>query len=114
MTLPEMYRQLTVFLLTPAVQRRFSITREEPQTRYSLVARPGVVPYGTYKNLPLETRAKQNLPTGELNAKMRSNFFSRFWCFLVQWETFLDRIFEFNAPLEKKCSLARVSTGRFL
>ena len=38
----------------------------------SLVARPGVVPYGRYKNLPLETRANEHFPTGELNAKMRS------------------------------------------
>ena len=38
----------------------------------SLVARPGVVPYGRYKNLPLETRAKEHFSTGELNAKMRS------------------------------------------
>ena len=42
------------------------------QKLVSLVARPGVVPYGRYKNLPLETRAKEQFPTGELNAKMRS------------------------------------------
>ena len=37
----------------------------------SLVARPGMVPYGRYKNLPLETRANEHFPIGELNAKMR-------------------------------------------
>ena len=28
----------------------------------SIVARPGVVPYGRYENLPLETRAKEQFP----------------------------------------------------
>ena len=36
------------------------------------IASEGAVPYGRYKNLPLETRAKEHFSTGELNSKMRS------------------------------------------
>ena len=36
------------------------------------IAGEGAVPYGRYKNLPLETRAKEHFSTGELNSKMRS------------------------------------------
>ena len=46
--------------------------RESPAKLASLLARPGVVPYGRYKNLPLETRAKEHFPASELNAKIRS------------------------------------------
>ena len=79
----------------------------------SLVAQPGVVPYGRYKNLPLETRAKEHFSTGELNAKMRSKKVFGFGVFLVQWESFLNRILVFDSLVEKR-SLARVSCGRFL
>ena len=34
--------------------------------------REGVVPYGRFKNLPPETRAKEHFSKGELNSKMRS------------------------------------------
>ena len=78
------------------VQPHLSITHEKFRAR-SLVARSGVVPYGRHKILPLETRAEGHFKTGELNAKMRSKiFFFDFCCFLVQWETFSDRIFAFD------------------
>ena len=53
----------------------------------SLVARPGVVPYGRYYNLPIETRAKEHFSAGYLNAKMRSKSL-RFWCFFSSVGTF--------------------------
>ena len=72
----------------------------------SLVARPGVVPYGHYTNLPLEIREPMNvlLPTaGELNAKMRSKKVFDFDVLFVQWETVvLDHIFLFNSPVKKR------------
>ena len=74
----------------------------------SPVARPGVVPYGRYKNLPLETRVKEHFSTGELNAKIRHKKVVGFGVFLVQWETILNRILVFDPPVEKS-SLARVS-----
>ena len=40
--------------------------------RVNKIAGGGAVPYGRYKNLPLETRAKEHFSTGELNSKMRS------------------------------------------
>ena len=40
----------------------------------SLVAQPGAVPYGRYKNLQVETRAKEHFPTGELNTKKNAGF----------------------------------------
>ena len=43
-----------------------------------------MVPYGRYKNLKLETRAKEHFVTGELNAKMRSKkVFDFGGCFLA-------------------------------
>ena len=76
------------------------------------IAGGGAGLYGRYKNLPLETRAKEHFPTGELNSEMRSKK-NPTELKNTKIEAFLDRILAFNSPVEK-CSLARVSSGRFL
>ena len=35
----------------------------------------------------------------------------RFWCFLAQWETFLDRVLAFD-PTEESCYLGRIATAK--
>ena len=54
------------------LQRRFSITRENPKLVNTIAGEdPG--PYGHYKHLPRETRAKKDFSPVESNAKkMRS------------------------------------------
>ena len=62
------------------------------------------------------TRAKENDSPVESNAEMRSIFVSRFWCFLVQWETFLDLILAFDSTLvlgSESFYLARVVTAKY-
>ena len=79
----------------------------------SLVARQDAVPYGRHKNLLLITRPKEHFLSVTSNAKMRSEKVFDFGGFLAQWETFLDRVFAFDAT-ERKCSLGRVTSSKFL
>ena len=95
----------------------------------SLVAQPDAVPYGRYENLPLEPRAKEHFPTGELNAKVRSkkfptelkkhqnrNFFgSHFGVQLTCGKMFLGSRFQwkiFMAPVRHH-TRPRYETGEF-
>ena len=64
------------------------------------IAGEGAGLYGRYKNLPLETRAKEHFPTGELNSKMRSKKIPTELKNTKIEKKKLDRILAFNSPVE--------------
>ena len=59
-----------------------------------------MVPYGRYKNLPLETRANEHFSTGELNAKQNAIQFFSILVFFSSVGNFFNRILVFDPPVE--------------
>ena len=94
---------------TIEVQRRFSITRENPKL-VNKIAGEGADPYGRYKKSPTGNASQVTFIASGVEPQNAIQKSFRFWYFLAQWETFLDRILAFDSTGES-CASDRVPTA---